>query len=155
MTIAHRQLGLCANLAAGGGYDDANAQTRRNPRRRRGRLQQARGRGTDLGLKNIAEPIRVYSLGADGPAQVKSPMPPELVALKKRAALAPFAAGVAALLIVIACGAWYFFTANRPAAEPREGAHWLTCSETPRRADGKVKNVELLQPLESQNSHSR
>jgi len=73
----------------------------------------------DLGpkeLKNIAEPVRVYSLGAGDPAQVKSPMPPEPVTLKKRLALAPLAGGFATVLILIAGSAWYFFGANRPDA---------------------------------------
>ena len=67
---------------------------------------------TDLGptqLKNIAEPIRVYSLEVGKPAQAKPPDP------KKRSALALLAAGIAALFIVIAAGAWYLFIANRPA----------------------------------------
>ena len=71
---------------------------------------------TDLGqtqLKNIAEPIRVYSLEVGKPAQAK----PELVAKppepKIRSARAPLAAGIAALLVVIALGAWYFLFATR------------------------------------------
>ncbi|MGH6796945.1 MAG: adenylate/guanylate cyclase domain-containing protein, partial [Roseiarcus sp.] len=73
---------------------------------------------TDLGptqLKNIAEPIRVYSLRVGVPAQAKpatGAKPPEP---KKRSALAPLAAGIAALLILIAGGAWWFLSANRPA----------------------------------------
>ncbi len=67
---------------------------------------------TDLGptqLKNIAEPIRVYSLEVGKPAQAKP------LAQKTRSALALLAAGIAALSIVIAAGAWHLFTANRPA----------------------------------------
>ncbi len=67
---------------------------------------------TDLGptqLKNIAEPVRVYSLRVGVAAQAK-PLAP-----KKRAALAALAIGVAAMSIVIAAGAWHLFTANRPA----------------------------------------
>src|SRR5208337_2339802 len=67
---------------------------------------------TDLGptqLKNIAEPVRVYSLRVGVAAQAK-PLAP-----KKRAALAVLAIGVAAMSIVIAAGAWHLFTANRPA----------------------------------------
>ena len=62
---------------------------------------------TDLGqtqLKNIADPIRVYSLQVGVRAQSK-----------KRSALTPLAAGIAALLILVAGGTWYFFDANRPA----------------------------------------
>jgi adenylate cyclase len=69
---------------------------------------------TDLGptrLKNIAEPVGVYSLQAGVPAQAKTSPP------KKRTALAPFAAGIVALIIVIVGGgAWYFLGPNRPAA---------------------------------------
>ena len=71
---------------------------------------------TDLGptqLKNIAEPIRAYSLEVGVPALAKpapEPKPPEP---KKRSARAPLAAGIAALLVVIALGAWYFLFANR------------------------------------------
>ncbi len=67
---------------------------------------------TDLGptqLKNIAEPVRVYSLRVGVPAQAKPPNP------KKRSALALLAAGIAALFIVIGAGGWYLFIANRPA----------------------------------------
>ena len=66
---------------------------------------------TDLGptqLKNIAEPVRVYSLEAGKPAQAKPP--PQ----KTRSGLALLAAGIAALLIVIAAGTLYLFIANRP-----------------------------------------
>jgi adenylate cyclase len=71
---------------------------------------------TDLGpaqLKNIAEPIRVYTLQVDVSARRKpatEARPPEP---KRRHALA---AGIAALLTVIAASAWYFFGANRPAS---------------------------------------
>jgi adenylate cyclase len=68
---------------------------------------------TDLGptqLKNIERPIRVYSLHV--PAQAKPEKP---VAPKAHSALALLAAGFAALLILIGAGAWYLFSANRPA----------------------------------------
>ena len=73
---------------------------------------------TDLGptqLKNIAEPIRAYSLQVGVPAVAKpapEPKPPEP---KKRSARAPLAAGIAALLVAIALGAWYFLFASRSA----------------------------------------
>ena len=38
---------------------------------------------------------------------------------KRRFGLAPLAAGIAALLILIAGGAWYFVNANRPSPSPR------------------------------------
>ncbi len=80
---------------------------------------------TDLGpteLKNIAEPIRVYSLQVGVPAQAKPPKPAEPVPpaaptpQKRRFGLAPLAVALAALLIVIAGGAWWFLNANRPAS---------------------------------------
>jgi adenylate cyclase len=79
---------------------------------------------TDLGptkLKNIAEPIRVYSLQVGVPAQAKPAKPAEPVTpaapmpQKRRFGLAPLAATLAALLVVIAGGAWWFLNANRPA----------------------------------------
>jgi adenylate cyclase len=72
---------------------------------------------TDLGptqLKNIAELVRAYSLEVGKPAQAKpapEAKPPEP---KKRSARGPLAAGIAALLVVITLGAWYFLFANRP-----------------------------------------
>jgi adenylate cyclase len=70
---------------------------------------------TDLGptqLKNIAEPIRVYSLEVGKPGQAKSAKP---AASMQRSMLVPFAVGIAALLIMILAGSWYFVSANRPA----------------------------------------
>jgi adenylate cyclase len=70
---------------------------------------------TDLGptqLKNIAEPVRAYSLQVGKPAQAKptpATKPPEP---KKRSAMVPLAGGLAALLVV-ALGTWYFLFANR------------------------------------------
>ena len=79
---------------------------------------------TDLGpteLKNIAQPIHVYSLQVGVPAQAKPavPMPPvtplALTPQKRRFGFASLAA-LAALLIVIAGGAWWFLSTNRPAS---------------------------------------
>jgi adenylate cyclase len=87
---------------------------------------------TDLGprqLKNIAEPIRVYSLEVGKPAQAKLAQP------RIRSSLAPLGLGIAALAIVVAASAWYFLGANRTApavsnaapaasnAAPAEAAH--------------------------------
>src|SRR5271155_3544079 len=73
---------------------------------------------SDLGLtqlKNIAEPIRVYSLQVGVPAQAKpvtAPKAPEKPPEPKpRSALLPLIAGIVAL-IVIAGGAWWFLNAN-------------------------------------------
>ncbi len=81
---------------------------------------------SDLGLtelKNIAEPVRVYSLQVGLPAQAKPAKP---AAPKQRLMLAQLGAGIVAL-IVIAGGAWYFFAANRPSPvasnAPAEAAH--------------------------------
>ena len=77
---------------------------------------------TDLGpteLKNIAQPIHVYSLQVGVPAQAKpaEPVTPAAPApQKRRFGLAPLAALLAALLIVVAGGAWWFLNANRPAS---------------------------------------
>jgi adenylate cyclase len=80
----------------------------------------------DLGetqLKNIAHPIRVYSLDVKGANPAKSAAeakPPEKAKLpepKKRSTLAPLAAA-AAVLILIGTAAWYFLSANRPATIP-------------------------------------
>jgi adenylate cyclase len=85
----------------------------------KGRLELA---VTDLGptqLKNIAEPIRVYSLEVGVPAQAKRAepvMPAAPTPQKRRFGLAPLAAALAALLIVIAGGAWWLLNANRPAS---------------------------------------
>ena len=84
---------------------------------------------TDLGptqLKNIAEPVRAYSLQVGVPAVAK-PAPAAMPASevksasevkppepKKRSAPAPLALVITALLVVIAAGAWYFLVANRP-----------------------------------------
>jgi adenylate cyclase len=76
---------------------------------------------TDLGptrLKNIERPIRAYSLQVGVPAQAKPTKPVTPAAptpQKRRFGLAPLAAALAALLIVIAGGAW-FLNANRPAS---------------------------------------
>jgi adenylate cyclase len=80
---------------------------------------------TDLGatqLKNIAEPIHVYSLEVGQPVQAKPAKPREPVTpaapmpQKRRFGLAPLAAALAALLIVIAGGAWWLLNANWPAS---------------------------------------
>jgi TolB-like protein/class 3 adenylate cyclase/Tfp pilus assembly protein PilF len=78
---------------------------------------------TDLGatrLKNIAEPIHVYSLEVGQPGQAKPAEPATPTApppQKRRFRLAPLAAALAALLVVIAGGAWWFLNAHRAPAE--------------------------------------
>ena len=68
---------------------------------------------SDLGatqLKNIAEPVRVYSLEVGKPAQAKPTKP---AVPKQRSIFALLGAGIVAL-IAIAGSAWYFLGANRP-----------------------------------------
>ena len=76
---------------------------------------------TDLGatqLKNIAEPIRIYTLQVGVPAKPAKPVEPVTPAAptpqKRRFGLAALAAALAAL--VIAGGAWWLLGANRPTA---------------------------------------
>ena len=80
---------------------------------------------TDLGptqLKNIDRQVRAYSLQVGVPAKPKPTKPAEPVTpaaptpQKRRFGLAPLAAALAALLVVIAGGAWWFLNANRPAS---------------------------------------
>src|ERR1700722_9853020 len=74
---------------------------------------------SDLGptqLKNIADPIRVYSLQVGVSAQAKPAEPVTSVAPKKHSALLPLAIGIAALLVLIGGAGWWFVNANRPAA---------------------------------------
>jgi adenylate cyclase len=73
---------------------------------------------TDLGptqLKNIERSIRVYSLQVGVPAQAKPATEAKPAEPKKRSSLARLALGLAALVILVAAGAWYFLGANRPA----------------------------------------
>ena len=80
---------------------------------------------SDLGLtplKNITEPVHVYSLEVGAPAQAKPAKPAEPVTpatptpQKRRSGLAPLAAALAAVLVVVAGGAWWLLNANRPAS---------------------------------------
>ena len=71
----------------------------------------------DLGertLKNIAQPVRVYALGVGEIARASASTPLRPAVPVKPPA--PALLGIAALLIVIAAGGWYWFIANRPAA---------------------------------------
>ena len=82
----------------------------------KGRLEVA---VTDLGstqLKNISEPVRTYSLEVGKPGQTK-PLPNKSSQEpKKPSAWALLAAGIAALLVATALGAWYFLSSHQPAA---------------------------------------
>jgi adenylate cyclase len=65
---------------------------------------------TDLGptqLKNIADPVRVYSLEVGKASQAKPPQS------KRRSSLAPLGLGFAVLIVLVAGGVWYFLGSNR------------------------------------------
>ena len=97
----------------------------------------------DLGpteLKNIADPIRVYSLQVGAPAETK---PAEPVALKKRPWLGPLAAGIAALLIATAGGAWNFLGANRPGAVEAKGPPPIAAN-APTPAEARHRSIVVL-----------
>ena len=79
---------------------------------------------TDLGpieLKNIADPIRVYSLQVGVPAQAKLAKPAQPVTPTAptpqtwRFGLAPLVVALAAVLVMTVGGAWWFLNANQPA----------------------------------------
>jgi adenylate cyclase len=72
---------------------------------------------TDLGptqLKNIAEPVRAYSLQVGAPAAARPATQTEPPESKKRSMLAPLVAGIVAL-VGIAGGTWYLLAGNRAA----------------------------------------
>jgi hypothetical protein len=85
---------------------------------------------TDLGatqLKNIAEPIHVYSLEVGQPVQAK-PVPSatpadqaKAVASKGRMGVASLAAAIATLLLLAVAGGWYILNGRAP--KPAEAAH--------------------------------
>jgi adenylate cyclase len=85
---------------------------------------------TDLGatqLKNISEPIHVYSLEVGQPAQAKpvlSATPADqakAVASKWRMGSAPFAAAIATLLLLAVASGWYILSGRAP--QPAQAAH--------------------------------
>jgi adenylate cyclase len=79
----------------------------------KGRLEVA---VTDLGstqLKNIAEPVRTYSLQVGKPPQTKQLPRKSSQGSKKPSAQALLAAGIAALLVAVALGSWYFLSGDR------------------------------------------
>jgi adenylate cyclase len=86
---------------------------------------------TDLGatqLKNIAEPIHIYSLEVGQPVQAK-PLPlatpadqaKAVASKRRRMGSASLAAAVAALLLLAAVGGWYILNGRVP--KPPEAAH--------------------------------
>src|SRR5271154_6617694 len=85
---------------------------------------------SDLGptqLKNIAEPIRVYSLEVGMPAQAKpAPSttrgdPAKPLASKRRFGSGPLAAAIAALVLLAAAGGWYVLGGR--IEKPAQAAH--------------------------------
>jgi adenylate cyclase len=76
---------------------------------------------TDLGatrLKNIAEPIHVFSLEVGKPAQAK---PTKNAVPKRRLGSVSLAAGVAALLLLAAASGWFLLTGRL--TKPAQAAH--------------------------------
>jgi TolB-like protein/class 3 adenylate cyclase len=83
---------------------------------------------TDLGatqLKNIAEPIHVYSLEVGQPAQAKPVATqtdqPKSVVSKRRTSSTWLAAAIAALLLLAVASGWYILNGRAP--KPAEAAH--------------------------------
>jgi adenylate cyclase len=73
---------------------------------------------TDLGpmqLKNIARPIRAYSLQVGAPGQAKPATQARRPEPKLRSMRLPFVAGILSL-VVLAGGTWYFLAAGRSAS---------------------------------------
>jgi adenylate cyclase len=102
---------------------------------------------TDLGatqLKNIAEPVRVYSLQVGVPAQTK-PAKAAKPALKARAPLALAVTLVA--LLVVAAGAWRWRSEERPALAEAAAVAVLPFdnlggdAEASRLADGMTEDI--------------
>ena len=83
-------------------------------------------RVSDLGpvpLKNIAEPMRAYSLEVGAPPAARSPPPADQAksAPKRRSSFASLAAAIAALLLLAVAGGWYILNGRAP--KPVEAAH--------------------------------
>jgi adenylate cyclase len=82
---------------------------------------------SDLGptqLKNIAEPMRVYSLEVGNATDSKPATPLNAIrplASKRRSASAPLVAAVAALILLVAAGGWYLLVERT--TEPAQAAH--------------------------------
>ena len=76
-------------------------------------------------LKNIAEPMRAYSLEVGAPSRIKAAAPADqrksLTAPKTRLAVAPLAAGIVALVLLVAAGGWYMLGGRL--TKPAQAAH--------------------------------
>jgi class 3 adenylate cyclase len=76
-------------------------------------------------LKNIAEPMRAYSLEVSAPPDARSPPADQAnSAPKRRLSFASLAAAIAALLLLAAAGGWYILNGRAP--KPEEAAHLST-----------------------------
>jgi adenylate cyclase len=77
---------------------------------------------SDLGprqLKNIAEPIRVYTLDIGKRAEAQSAKPAAVARTKKNSLLAPLVVGVASLCVIAAVSVWLFQNLHQSApADP-------------------------------------
>jgi adenylate cyclase len=101
---------------------------------------------TDLGLtklKNIERSIRIYSLQVGVPGQANPMTSPGAPAPKMRSSPAPLVAGVAALLIVLAGGAWWLLGADRPTAVPTEAPTPVASNSTTPTEPGHLSIVVL------------
>ena len=82
---------------------------------------------TDLGpvpLKNIAEPMRAYSLEFGAPREARAPPPADQAkerASQRRYASAPFAAAIAALLLLAVASGWFLLGGRL--TNPTQAAH--------------------------------
>jgi adenylate cyclase len=82
---------------------------------------------SDLGpvpLKNIAEPMRAYSLDVGAPSAAKAAAPAEQLKPltgKTRLAFAPLAAGIVAFLVLVAASGWYMLGGRL--TKPAQAAH--------------------------------
>ena len=74
-------------------------------------------------LKNIADPMRAYSLEVGAPREARSPPPADQAksAPKRRSSFASLAAAIAALLLLAVAGGWYILNGRAP--KPVEAAH--------------------------------
>ena len=81
---------------------------------------------SDMGLtqlKNIAEPVRVYSLEVGKPTQAKPVEPMKPPMRKKGPTFAPIIAGVVVLIAIAALGAWYLRAGQKLAVVENTPAH--------------------------------
>ncbi len=133
VNIAARLEGICEPggvLISGTAYDHV-----------RGRID---AEFVDLGeknLKNIARPVRVHALRVGEIARASASTPPRPAVPVRLPA--PALLGIAALLIVVAAGGWYGFSANRPAAVAT-GPPAPVASNTAAPAEAKHPSIVVL-----------